>query len=207
MDTKKQWALAEEAIKDSGRQLVQEEGAIMDTKKQLVQNENSTYMEELRQGAELFERFWLQPVRYMDQEVKLRLKINKKFGGWKVKDELVERLGLQVGDCINTEVSVELGPGIIDDDGDTDLFADGKAAEWLVDTVLNDTKNKNRVEDRVIDCVVRFSYCRAPVGPKEKEINKVTLVLVKGLESNGIEKRENIGAIGQKYIERLLASM
>ena len=174
---------------------------------QLVQNESEEYIKELREGAELFERFWLQPARYANKEVKLRLRLNKKFGGWKVKDELVEELGLQVGDCINTEVSVEFGPNIIDDDGDTDLFADGEAAEWLVNSVLNATDQKNRVEGRIIDCIVRFSYCRAPVGPKDKEINKVTLILVKGLNSYGIEKGESIASVGQKYLERILASM
>lgn len=182
---------------------------VQDEKKATIDEMDATEIdiEELRRGAELFERFWLQPARYMDCEVKLRLRLNKKFGGWKVKDELVEELGLQVGDCINTEVSVKLGPSIIDDDGDTDLFADGEAAEWLVNSVLNDPDNKGQVEGRVIDCLVKFSYCRAPVGPKDKEINKVTLILIKGLKSYGIEAKENLGTIGQKYLARLLASM
>lgn len=174
---------------------------------QLVQNESEEYIKELREGAELFERFWLQPIRYANKEVKLRLRLNKKFGGWKVKDELVEGLGLQVGACINTEVSVKFGPNIIDDDGDTDLFADGEAAEWLVNSVLNDTDQENRVEGRIIDCIVRFSYCRAPVGQNDKEISKVTLILVKGLNSYGIEKGESIASAGQKCLERIFASM
>lgn len=175
--------------------------------KQLLQEETESYIEELRRGAELFERFWLQPARYVGQEVRLRLRLNKKFGGWKVKDELVEGLGLDVGDCINTEVSVEFGPGIIDDDGDTDLFADGERAEWLVSEVLNDSENKNKVEGRLIDCIVRFSYCRAPVGAMDKEINKVTLILVDGLGSYGIDKKENARKTEKGYLERLLASM
>lgn len=139
-------------------------------------------------GAEVFERFWLQPSDYAGQKIKLRLRLNRKFGGWKVKDELIKALGLRVGNSINTEVSVLLGPGIIDDNGDTDLFADGEAAKWLIDTVLNDEKNRGVVEGRIIDCVVKLAYCLAPVGDNNKQVNKVTLVLLRGICSRGIEE-------------------
>lgn len=141
-----------------------------------------------KEGAEMFEKFWLQPKRYRNKEVSVRLRLNKKLGGWKLKDDLVQELGLSVGDCINTEVSVLLGPGIIDDNGDTDLFADGQAAEWLIDTVLHNKEHPAIVEGCVIDCVVRLVYGEAPVGRNNKNINKISLILVRGIRYHGYEE-------------------
>lgn len=36
--------------------------------------------EELREGARLFEGFWLRPKQYANRSVPLRLRINKKWG-------------------------------------------------------------------------------------------------------------------------------
>ena len=134
--------------------------------------------DELREGAIKFEKFWLRPQRLAGEIVPLRLRINRKFGGWKVKDELIRAIGQSVGDSITTEVTVQLGNKLIDDDGDTDLFADGEAADWLLDQIIN----AGVVEGSVIDCYVRFIYCRAPVGANNKMINKVCLSLIKGIK-------------------------
>lgn len=88
--------------------------------------------EMLRKGAEKFKLFWLRPSKFIGEIVPLRLRINKKYGGWKVKDELIRAFGLEVGDTISTEVTIELKKGIIDDDDDTDLFASGEGADWLL---------------------------------------------------------------------------
>lgn len=137
----------------------------------------------LRDGANKFERFWLRPQRLAGKMIPIRLRINKKFGGWKVKDELIRAVGLTVGDCITTEVSVQLGNDIIDDDGDTDLFADGEGADWLLDQVTN----AGVVEGCIIDCFVRLIYCRAPIGMNGKMINKASLVFVSGIRYVGID--------------------
>ncbi len=134
--------------------------------------------EELKEGAIKFEKFWLRPQRLAGETVPVRLRINKKFSGWKVKDELIRAIGQSVGDSITTEVTVQLGNRLIDDDGDTDLFADGDAADWLLDQIIN----AGVVEGSVIDCYVRFIYCRAPVGANNKMINKVCLSLIKGIK-------------------------
>lgn len=130
--------------------------------------------EMLRKGAEKFELFWLRPSRFMGEIVPLRLRINKKYGGWKVKDELIRAVGQEVGDTISTEVTVELTKGIIDDSDDTDLFASGDGADWLLENAST--------PGHVIDCYVRLSYCKAPIGANGKVINKVSLVFVKGIK-------------------------
>ena len=79
--------------------------------------------EDLKDGGELFALFWLRPGKYAGQKVVIRLRINKKWGGWKLKDELIESTGLKVGDTISTEITPYFTSDIIDDDNDTDLFA------------------------------------------------------------------------------------
>lgn len=129
--------------------------------------------EMLAEGAKKFELFWLRPRKYAGEVVPIRLRINKKWGGWKVKDELIKSVGGEVGDTISTETTAYMAQGIIDDDDDTDLFASGEAADWLLENAPN--------PGSVIDCYVRFSYCKAPVGANNKMVNKVSLVLIKGI--------------------------
>lgn len=141
--------------------------------------------EDLREGANKFERFWLRPQRLAGRTVPVRIRVNKKFSGWKVKDELIRAVGCTVGDCITTEVTVQLGSGIIDDPGDTDIFADGNGADWILDQISH---SKTNGVGCVIDCYVRLSYCRAPVGANNKMVNKVSIVFVKGIKYVGIDR-------------------
>lgn len=129
--------------------------------------------EMLKEGAKKFEHFWLRPVRYAGEIVPVRLRINKKWCGWKVKGELIRSLGLDVGDCISTEVTVKLTQGIIDDEDDTDLFASGNCADWLLENAAK--------LGSVCDCYVRLAYNKAPVGKDGKILDKVSLVFVKGI--------------------------
>lgn len=129
--------------------------------------------DELNLGAKAFELFWLRPKKMSEKEYVLRMKLNKGWNGWRLKDELVKSLGLEIGDTINTEVSVLLTPGLIDSANDTDLFASGAGADWLLD--------KNVGKGSIIDAKVRFVYSQAPVGGREgKEIWKISLVFVDG---------------------------
>ena len=129
--------------------------------------------EELGKAAKEFEIFWLRPKKMHLHETVLRMKINKRWGGWKLKDELVESLGLEIGDTINTEVSILEAPGLIDDTDDTDLFASGDGADWLLENDIG--------RGSIIDAKVRFVYAQAPVGGRDgRFIWKISLVLVEG---------------------------
>lgn len=129
--------------------------------------------QELKKGARDFEIFWLRPKKMNLHETVLRMKINKRWGGWKLKDGLVNSLGLEVGDTINTEVSILNGPGLIDNADDTDLFASGEGADWLLDN--------NVGYGAIIDAKVRFVYAQAPVGGLDgKDVWKISLVFVEG---------------------------
>lgn len=128
---------------------------------------------ELVNNVQMFEWFCLRPARYKDMKAVLRLTVTKKWSGWKVKDELIRSLGLKVGDTIVTEVNVESAGQYIDDVDGIDMFADGANADWLLEN--------NVGIGSIIDCLVQFKYEPAPVGYREKIINKVSLVVLQCL--------------------------
>lgn len=136
--------------------------------------------EHLRIGSDKFQRFWLRPISLVGEVVPLRLRINTKWSGWKVKDELIRSLGLEVGNTISTEITPLLYDEIIDHGDDTDLFASGDAADWLLENASK--------PGSIIDCFVRFSYCQAPVGQNNKVIHKVSLILVSGIRYVAFDK-------------------
>ena len=133
----------------------------------------------LKEGARQYENFALRPKKYAGNVVPLRLRITSKFGGWKLKDELVEALGLAIGDCINTEVSVLLTHDLLADSDDMDLFADGEAADWLLNEI--GAKGGSPV-GCTVDCYVLLSLCQAPVGGFDKVVNKASLILLRGIK-------------------------
>lgn len=135
--------------------------------------------EDLKNGGRLFELFWLRPKNYAGKEVPLRIRINKKWGGWKVKDELVSSVGLEVGDTISTEITPFFTTGMIDDDAGTDLFASAQGADWLL--------NNNVKVGSIVDCFVRFSYSSAPVGPNGKDVSLISLVFLQGIAVVGVD--------------------
>lgn len=157
----------------------------------------------LRDGANQFERFWLRPQRLAGRIIPVRLRINNKFSGWKVKDELIRAVGLTVGDCISTEVSIQLGNNLIDDIGDTDLFADGEGADWILDQVTS----AGVVEGCIVDCFVRLIYCRAPVGQNGKMVNKASLAFVSGIRYVGIDSNYILSPTRSTADEGDLASL
>ena len=155
-------------------------------------------LDTLKKGARDFEIFWLRPKKMANIEAILRMKINTRWGGWKLKDGLVQSLGLVVGDTINAEVSVLNAPGLISETDDTDLFAGGVGADWLLD---NDVGMGS-----VIDAKVRFVYAEAPVGGLEgKTIWKLSLVFVEGY--NVVEKRTTAAKSEQHSHTNTLSSL
>lgn len=155
----------------------------------------------MQDGARAFELFWLRPKKYEGREALVRLRLNGKLGGWKLKDELVRSLGLEVGDAVDVEVTVLDGPGIIDDDGDTDLFAGGEAADWLLKTILE----AGTAIGCVIDCKVRFMYREAPVGYDNRQVKKASLLLVEGIGFVRIEQESHMATGMRSVLESLKA--
>ncbi|MDO4617464.1 MAG: hypothetical protein Q4B03_08410 [Lachnospiraceae bacterium] len=138
--------------------------------------------ETLMENAKKFEMAWLRPKTIGDgKELTLRMRVNKKWTGWKLKDAVVESVGLEVGDTINTEVSILLGPDLIDDVGDTDLFASAESADWLLENEI--------CKGSVIDGRVKLIYSQAPVGGVEgRLVWRISIVLLEGIQI--INKRD-----------------
>ena len=154
----------------------------------------------LQKGAFEFQRFWLRPLTGQGKVVPLRLRINKRFGGWRLKDELVNALGLTVGDCINTEVTVLFAGNLIEEEDEVDLFADGTAADWLLDVL----SEKNTPIGCVVDCLVELSYCEAPVGLSGKIVNKASLILKQGIRFVKVDVNN---VLPKPNLENLLAEI
>lgn len=142
-----------------------------------MSNEYSVTNSDLEKGGKDFEVFWLRPKKMTNAEAILRMQVNQPWGGWKLKDGLVESLGLEVGDTINTEVTVLNGPGLIENADDTDLFASGAGADWLLDNDIG--------KGSIFEAKVKFVYAKAPVGGLTgRDVWKLSLVFIEGYGIN-----------------------
>ena len=162
-----------------------------------VSLDESVTEEMLREGSEKFQRFWLRPISFEGEIVPLRLRINTKWNGWKVKDELIRSLGLGVGDTISTEITPILAEEIIDHGDDTDLFASGEAADWLLENAKG--------PGSVIDCFVQFAYAKAPIGENSKMIHKLSLIMVSGIQFVYFDSTHESSSSMQKELAQLFA--
>lgn len=128
----------------------------------------------LRAGGELAENFCLRPKYYADQSVIVRIRINEKWSGWKLREDVISQLQLEIGATIVTNVSVYFTNDLSVEVNNVDLFASGEGADWLID-------NKVGAGD-VIDCQVKLSYISIPARSQScTEIPKVSLIFEKGL--------------------------
>ena len=160
----------------------------------------SEYNDLLKEGAKQFELFMLRPKRYNNQKVMLRLRINKKWSGWKLKDQLIRSLHLEVGDTISTEVTPYFTNNILEQIDDTDLFASGDCADWILDNNVN--------IGTIIDCEVRFVYTKAPIGPDNKTIYLASLIVEKCLTVVGVDEdykpQNDMSLIVDKLLQTLI---
>lgn len=153
----------------------------------MIENTNESVLEEeYKKGAKDFEIFWLRPKKKRNNTVVLRFQVNKPWTGWRLKDELVKSINLTPGDTISTEITVIGGPGMIGDVDDADLFADGDAADWLLENEIR--------EGSITEGKVKLCYEKAPVGVNSKEVWKASLVFLEGLQviqhKTELEKKE-----------------
>lgn len=85
-------------------------------------------------GARKFEKFLIRPVVYKDQTVALRVRMDGRFGGWKLRESLFEAFGFEPGKAMFLNDIFVLGKDeqIVDENcWLVDCFADDEAAEWL----------------------------------------------------------------------------
>lgn len=139
-------------------------------------NANAVNDTELKEGGELAEKFCLRPKNYAGTTVALRLKINEKWSGWKIRKDILSQLQLEAGETIATRVFLYNTAGLTDDVNNIDLFASKEGADWLIDNKVS--------KGDLVDCEVQFSYVDIPSSPIASEsvlIPKVSLIFMRGI--------------------------
>lgn len=85
-------------------------------------------------GARAYRNFVRRPERYKDTLMTLRIRMDGKYGGWMLKDELFEAFDMPRGDALYLNDLWVLGLENIDVDAvawQIDGFACGEAADWI----------------------------------------------------------------------------
>ena len=134
-------------------------------------------------GAKMFEKFLMRPVVYKDQTIALRVRMDGRYGGWKLRESLFESFGFEAGEALFLNDIFVLGKDelIVDDEcWVVDCFADGEAAEWL--------ETNNVGPGTVFEGEFKFAYSRVPQvagsrnGSGPVDANIANLVFVRGLQ-------------------------
>ena len=127
-------------------------------------------------GAKLFRYFLLLPQRHKDKRVSLRVRLDGKFGSVLVRPEIFEAFNLEQGDTILSEDAVVLGADLSDiDDSNIDLFAEGAAADWILDNELT--------VGSVLEGDFRLAYESVRRREADGYYKKAALILLKGTKN------------------------
>lgn len=95
---------------------------------------SSETIDEYVSGAKAYRNFVRRPERYKNTLMTLRVRMDGKYGGWMLKDELFEAFSIPKGDALYLNDLWVLGLDNIDVDNSVwqiDCFANGNAADWL----------------------------------------------------------------------------
>lgn len=99
-----------------------------------VKHSASMVYDEYVLGAQAYRNFVRRPERYKNNLMTLRVRMDGKYGGWMLRDELFEVFDMPKGDALYLNDLWVLGLEIIDVDiaaWEIDCFASGEAADWL----------------------------------------------------------------------------
>lgn len=133
-----------------------------------------------KEALNKYKKFLLMPNRYRDTEAVLNLRVISGFSGWSLRDDLINALGLTVGDTIECDtetVDEETTEMLSERLRKIDLIAEHENAEWLVNNVTH--------IGTVIKVHVKFLCKLVPMQRDQpQEMIKVALILVKGIESS-----------------------
>lgn len=112
--------------------LIQHNDCLVNSKLETI----STSTDEYAVGSQTYRKFIVLPERYKNTEVFLRVRINGTYGSWQQRDVLFEAYNLPPGDALRINDITVLGADLSDIDADggiLDLYAEGSAADWLLD--------------------------------------------------------------------------
>lgn len=138
-------------------------------------------------GANKYRDFVRRPERYKDHLITLQVRMDGKYGGWKLRDEIAIAFGLPKGDLLYLNDLWVLGLDKIDVDDEVwqiDCMAVGQAADWL---------DRNKVtQGTVFEGKFKTAYKRVPqiagrgLG-EQVDAMVAKLILVEGLRVIGTD--------------------
>lgn len=106
----------------------------IEIKRQGINKSELASMDEYIRGAKAYRNFVRRPERYKNNLMTLRVRMDGKYGGWMLRDELFDVFDMPKGDTLYLNDLWVLGLDNIDVDIEVwqiDCFAIGQAADWL----------------------------------------------------------------------------
>lgn len=143
---------------------------------------SASSVDEYIDGVKSYRNFIRRPQRYKECLMTLRVRMDGKYSGWKLKDELFEAFGMPKGDALYLNDLWVLGLDNIDVDIDVweiDCFATGDAADWL--------DNNNVTQGTVFEGKFLTKYKSVPkiagrgIGGEPVDAMIAKLILIEGV--------------------------
>lgn len=175
----------------------------IEIKRQGINKSELVLMDEYINGAKLYRDFVRRPERYKDNLMTLRVRMDGKYGGWMLKDELFESFDMPKGDALYLNDLWVLGLENIDVDIEVwqiDGFAIDQAADWL--------DNNNVTCGTIFEGRFMASYKRVPQiagrGENSEPVDAMVakLILVEGIRV--IERNASTRISKEERLDQLL---
>lgn len=171
----------------------------IEIKRQGISKSAFVTIDEYINGAKMYRNFVRRPERYKNNLMTLRVRMDGKYGGWMLKDELFEAFDMPKGDALYLNDLWVLGLDNIDVDIEVwqiDCFAIGQAADWL--------DNNGVTQGTIFEGQFMANYKKVPQIAGRGENNEpvdamiAKLILVEGIrviERNVSTRIQNEGGL------------
>lgn len=175
------------------------------TRTEGTSTEETDYLE----GAKIFAKFVKRPEKYKNSECILRVRMDGRYGGWRLRDEVFLGFGFVPGDALFLNDIFVTGYPNIDVDENiwyVDCFASEEAADWLDNnSVTTGTLFEGKFK-LVYELVEKGGGTRGTIGAVDTKI--ANIVLLKGIKviSHGIPVRSNRSGSGGMSLDDFMHS-
>lgn len=175
----------------------------VEIKRQGVSQSSISSVDEYIKGARQYRNFVRRPERYKESLMTLRVRMDGKYGGWMIKDDLFEVFDMPKGDALYLNDLWVLGLNNIDVDVSAwqiDCFATGDAADWL--------DNNEITQGTVFEGKFLTKYKRVPKiagrgrGNEPEDATIARLILVEGIRV--VERNASIRVAPEGEIDSFL---
>ena len=145
-------------------------------------------LDKLEEAGKIVELFCLCPSWYKDKEIDLRLRIKEKWTGWKIKNNIVNKLGLTEGATICVPITPRFTDGLSDEVDGITLFVSGNGIDWIV--------NNKVTAGSVIDCRVKLSYVNLANDSETEKFFAANLIFEEGYKViDEIPQEKNVESV------------